>query len=312
MKSAFATIRAQLAPAVLALGIALVIASFALVVSGHNPFVAYRAMWGNVDGTNGLVTVVNDAAQYYVAALALAIGFKMNLFNIGANGQFILGALIGGAVGGALRLPAPLHLVITFVAAAATGSAWAGIAGVLKVTRGVNEVVSTIMLNGIALGMSGYLLRVYLKVDDGGQTVHTRTIPKSARMPNLDRVLRLLGFHLPSGTSLYGFLLFAVALGIGFYLLIYRSRFGFDLRASGINASAAKSSGVDPRRMILITMLLSGGVAGVSGMSSLLSKQFEYGDRFPTQLGFTAIGIALLGRNHPGGIAFAALVYAAI
>jgi general nucleoside transport system permease protein len=311
MSRILSSVRQQAGPTALAVAIALVISSLALLISGHNPFTAYNAMWKNLNGTSDVVTVFNETAPLYVAAVALAIGFKMNLFNIGANGQFTMAALFAGAVGGGVHLPAPLHVLLIFLVAASAGAAWAGIAGVLKVTRGVNEVVATIMLNGISIGVIGYLLRVYLRVE-GEQAAHTTTIPKSGRLPYLDRLLRTVGFHLPRETPMFSFILVAVAVGIGFYILIYRSRFGFDLRASGINPSAARSSGVSPGRMVIITMLLSGALAGVSGMSTLLQKQFEYGDRFPTQLGFTAIGIALLGQNHPVGIAFASFIWAAI
>ena len=311
MNRIVASIKQQLGPTALAFGIALAISSLALLFSGHNPFDAYSAMWKSLNGTADIVTVINETAPLYVAAVALAIGFKMNLFNIGANGQFTLAALFGGAVGGSIHLPAPLHVFVIFLTAAVVGSLWAGIAGVLKVTRGVNEVVATIMLNGIAVGVIGYLLRVYLRVE-GEQAAHTKTIPKSGRLPNLDRLIAAFGFHLPKQTPMFSYVLFAIVVGVGFYVLIYRSRFGFDLRASGINPSAARSSGVSPGRMIIVTMLLSGALAGVSGMSTLLQKQFEYGDRFPTNLGFTAIGIALLGQNHPAGIAFASFIWAAI
>jgi general nucleoside transport system permease protein len=309
--TALKLLRGQLAPAALAMAIALVIASAALLINGDNPITAYQAMWSNLDGTSNLITVINDAAVYYVAGVALALGFKMNLFNIGANGQFTLAALMAGVVGGATRLPALIHVPLVLLVAIAVGAVWAGIAGVLKAYRGVNEVVATIMLNGIAGGLTGYLLRTYFRVE-GDMTAHTETLPMSARLPNLDRLLAFFGFNVPGGTPLYSFVLIAIAVGIAFRVLIYRTRFGFDLRASGINPDAARSSGVDPKRMILITMLLSGGLAGLSAMSTLMAKQFEYGDRFPTQVGFTAIGIALLGQNHPTGIAIAALVYAAI
>jgi general nucleoside transport system permease protein len=311
MKRIVGILRQQFGPAAFAFTVAIAIASLALVISGHSPLRAYGAMWENINGTSGVVTIINEMAPLYVAACALALGFKMNLFNIGANGQFIFGALIAAAAGAEVSLPAPLMVLFIFLVAALCGAFVAGIAGVLKVTRGVNEVVGTIMLNGIFGGIGGYLLRGYFR-EEGDQAAHTKTLLSSARLPNLDRVLAAVGFHIPKGTPLFSFPIYALIVGISFYTLIYRTRFGFDLRASGINPNAARSSGVSPKRMIVITMLMSGALAGTSGMSTLLQKQFEYGDRFPTQVGFVAIGIALLGQNHPVGIAFAATVWAAI
>jgi general nucleoside transport system permease protein len=303
--------RALTAPVLAFVG-ALAIASVALLVAGHNPITAFQAMWGNLDGADGVVTVLNYAGRYYVMGAAVALGFKMNLFNIGANGQYQLGALMAGAVGAALHVPGIFNIAIMILVAMLTGGAWAVIPGVMNVTRKVNIVIATIMMNGVAGGIIGYLLRTKFRDKNDFMTAHTRRLPANARVPNLNRLLRLVGYHLPNQTFLHGFLVIAILVGIAFYVLIYRSRFGFDLRASGMNAAAARSSGVDPKRMVITTMALSGAVAALASMSVLLSDQFEYGDRFPTQLGFAGITVALLGRNSPGGIAASALVIAAI
>ncbi len=303
--------RALTAPFVAFVG-ALTIASVALLVAGSNPVTAFQAMWGNLDGADGFVTVLNYSGRYYVMGAAVALGFKMNLFNIGANGQYQVAALMAGAVGGALHVPGALNIAIMLLVAMLTGGAWAVIPGIMNVTRNVNIVIATIMMNGVAAGLIGYLLRTKFRDKADVMTAHTKTIPANARVPNLNRVLRFFGYHLPDQTFLHGFLVIAVVVGIAFYVLIYRSRFGFDLRASGLNAAAARSSGVDPKRMVVTTMALSGAVAGLAAMSVLLSDQFEFGDRFPAQLGFAGITVALLGRNSPGGIAAAALVLAAI
>ena len=305
-------IRRALAAPMLAFVASLVIASLALLVSGHNPFSALLAMWHNIDGADGVVTIINFASRYYVMGAAVALGFKMNLFNIGANGQYQVAALFAAAVGGALHLPGIISIPLVILVAMIGGGAWAIVPGMLNVSRNVNIVVGTIMMNGIAGGLIGYLLRTKFRDKSDVMTAHTPSLPASGRIPSLNRVLRLFGYHLPPTTFLHGFLVITILVGIGFYVLIYRSRFGFDLRASGLNAAAARSSGVDPKRMVLITMSLSGAVAGLAAMSVLLSDQHEYGDRFPTLLGFTGIAVALLGRNSPGGIAAAALVVATI
>ncbi len=306
------SLRRALTAPVAALVLSLLIASIALLVAGHNPGAAYRAMWDNINGADGIVTIVNYASRYYVMGAAVAMGFKMNLFNIGANGQYQVAALFAGAVGGSLHLPGPINIAVMILVAMFSGGVWALVPGVLNVTRKVNIVVATIMMNGVAGGLIGYLLRTKFRDRADFMTAHTKTIPADSRVPHLNRLLRFFGYHLPDQTFLHGFLVVAFFVGVAFYLLIYRSRFGYDLRASGMNAAAARSSGVDPKRMVLTTMAISGALAGLAAMSILLSEQFEYGDRFPTLLGFTGIGVALLGRNSPGGIAAAALVLAAI
>jgi general nucleoside transport system permease protein len=300
-------LKKTLTPAAIAVGLAFALASMALLASGYNPVTAYRAMWKNFATLDGIVTSINIGARYYVAAVAIAIALKMNVFNIGTSGQYQLAAMVGAVVGAAINLPAPIHVAVALAAAMATGALWAVLIALLNVTRNVNSVLSGIMLNGIGSSVITYLMQskwTNFRDPEKLEYGSTRPIPRSGRLPVFD-----IG-----NATLQSYVFIAVVLGIGFYLLVYRTRFGFDLRASGGNPSAAKSSGIDPKRMILITMALSGAVAGLIGMGVVLSAndQLSYGDRFPTSLGFTGIGIALLGRNHPAGIAAASLLWAAL
>jgi simple sugar transport system permease protein len=299
-----------LAAPVLAVLVAVAVSSIALLAIGESPFTAFKAMWSAVDSTAAIVNILNRAAPYYVMGLAVALGFKMGLFNIGADGQYRIGALLAAAAGAAVKLPAPLHVLFVVLVAMVAAGAYAGIAGVLKVTRGVNEVVSTIMLNFIATGITAYLLSVYLRNEDVELQSETKLLDRSAWLPSLNRFFSWIGLDL--GPTLQGFIVVAILTGIGFYLLIYRTRFGFDLRASGANPRAALSSGVHPKAMIMKTIVLSGAIAGLAGMGPLLSEIHKYGDTFPVFLGFTGISVALLGRNHPAGIAAAAVVWAGI
>jgi ABC-type uncharacterized transport system permease subunit len=303
-----------LAAPVIAAVLAIVVSSIALLVSGHSPVETFRTMWNYLDSADSVVAILNRAVPYYVAGVAVAIGFKMGLFNIGADGQYRLAALLAAAAGAAVSLPAPLHVGFIFVVAIAVGGAWAGVAGVLKVTRGVNEVVSTIMLNFIATGISAFLVEEYFRDENASLVAQTKPLPSSAWIPPLNRVLEVFGYHLPPNTVLQGFLPFAIVLGIGFYVLVWRTRFGFELRTTGVNPAAARASGVNPKAMVLKTIVLSGMVAGLIGLGPLLGdpQLHKYGDTFPTAIGFTGIAIALLGRNSPGGIAVAAFVWAAL
>jgi simple sugar transport system permease protein len=271
-------------------------------------------MWQYLDSADSLVAIINRAVPYYVAGVAVAIGFKMGLFNIGADGQYRLAALIAAAAGAAVSLPAPLHVAFILLVAVAVGGAWAAVAGVLKVTRGVNEVVSTIMLNFIATGISAFLLAEYFRDNNASLVAQTERLPRSAWVPSLNRLLETFGYHLPQGTILQGFLVGAIIVGIGYYVVVWRTRFGFELRTTGVNAAAARSAGVNPKAMILKAIVLSGMVAGLIGMAPLLCdpELHQYADTFPTAIGFTGIAIALLGRNSPGGIAVAAFVWAAL
>ena len=305
-----------LAAPVAAVVFSLLVSALVLEVSGHSAIDAFKSMWQYTDSTDSLVSVINRAIPYYVSAVAVAIGFKMSLFNIGVDGQYRMAAVLAAAAGAAVTFTPVVQVTYIILVAVAVGAAWAAIAAILKVWRGVSEVISTIMLNSIATGITAYLLTNYLRATNGAGDLVTKTrpLPPSSFIPSLNRFLELLGLHLPAGTQLNGFFVGAVLIGVGYYVLVWRTRFGFDLRAMGANPAAARASGINPKAMIMKTMLISGGIAGLVAVGPLLGDpQFHrYTEQFPTLLGFTGIAVALVGRNHPVGIAFAALLFAYI
>ena len=306
--------RASLAP-LAAAAVAIVISSIALLISGNNPINAFGEMWKTIDSTQSVVIIINTAVPLYISGVAAAIGFKMNLFNIGTNGQYILASLIAGWAGAQVSLPPLLHVQFVFLVAMTVGGSWALIAGILNVTRNVNVVVSTIMLNYIGIGLTAFLLSEYFRDDaNGGLVAQTKVMPESARLPSLNSVFEFFGFHFAPGVNLLGFLPFAILLGVLYYVLLNRSLFGYELKLSGVNPDAALSAGVNPKKMVLITLFMSGAVAGMIGLPFLIGDPIflKYGDAFPFQLGFTGLGLALLGRNSPVGIAAAAVVWATI
>jgi general nucleoside transport system permease protein len=306
--------RGALAPLIAAVT-AILISSIALLISGNNPVEAFVEMWKTIDSTQSVVIIVNTAVPYYIAGVAVAIGFKMNLFNIGSNGQYLLAALIAGWAGAEVSLPPLLHVPFVFLVAITVGGSWALIAAILNVTRNVNVVVATIMLNYIAIGLSAFLLaEVFRDLERGGLVAQTKPMPESARLPTLNPLFEFFGFNFAPNVNLFGFLPFAILLGIGYHVLLNRSLFGYELRLSGLNPDAALSAGVNPKRMVLITLFMSGAVAGMIGLPFLIADPsfLKYGDAFPVTIGFTGLGLALLGRNHPVGIAAAALVWATI
>ncbi|MCX4813340.1 ABC transporter permease [Streptomyces sp. NBC_01239] len=287
---------------VMALVAAILLTSVVLLASGKNPIEPYNLMLQQIGYSDVQVLIVNQASMYYIAALAVALGFRMNLFNIGVDGQYRLGAVMTAVVGAHVGLPAVLQVPLLLLVAVLTGAFWAGIAGVLKVTRGVSEVVATIMLNAIATSLILYLTQTNTWGVQVGNNMTTGIMKKSGWIPGID-----LGSDVG---EIYGLVFLAVIMGVLYWLVLNRTRFGFDLRATGESESAAAASGVDAKRMTLTAMLISGGVAGLAGLPLLLGDSHTYSLTFPEGLGFTAIGIALLGRNNPGGIALAALLWA--
>jgi simple sugar transport system permease protein len=291
-----------LAP-LLALALAMAVTSIILVAFGSDVGTVFQQMWLYGSQASSIALILNLATTYYLSAIAVAIGFKMNLFNIGVNGQYLLGGMAAAAVAGHLSLPGYLAIPITMLVAIVVAAAWAGIAGWLKVSRGVSEVISTIMLNFIALGIISYtIIRTNIGEEIAVNVRGTRKIPSSGQMP---------GFTFPnSDTEVYGFIFIALIVGIGYWFILNRTRFGYDLRASGMSPSAAVASGVDSKKMIAITMLISGGIAGLVALPDLLGSSHTYTLNFPNGYGFTGIAIALIGRNNPLGIAFGALLWA--
>ncbi|MFJ6834519.1 ABC transporter permease [Streptomyces sp. NPDC091209] len=286
---------------VIALVVAVALTSIVLLASGKSPIEPYTIMFQQATYSDIQVLIINQASLYYIAALAVAIGFRMNLFNIGVDGQYQLAAMMAAIVGAHVALPAVLQVPLLMLTAICTGAFWAGIAGVLKVTRGVSEVVATIMLNAIATSVIAYLWLPDVFGVKLGNNNTTGEMHKSGWIP---------GFNMGDAGEIYGLVILAVVLGIGYWIVLNRTRFGFDLRASGASESAAAASGVDPKRMVLTAMLLSGGIAGLAGLPILLGDTHTYSLNFPVGIGFLGIGIALLGRNSPVGIAFAALLWA--
>lgn len=301
-----------LAAPVTALVAALVVTALALLAGSHNPFVAYGKMIHYAASTDSVVVIINKSLPLFISGLAVAIGFKMNLFNIGVESQYRLGTMLAAAVGAAVTLPGPLHVVLIMIVAMAVGAAYASIAGILKAYRNVNEVIATIMLNGVAAGIIGVLLKWKSVFVATGFSRGTKELPRSGWMPSLNRLLSWFGFHLPKGTVLWGWLLIAIVIGIVFHWMVNRTRFGYDLRASGVNAGAALASGVDPKKMIVRTMLISGALAGLVGLPILMNDTHKFTTEFPLSYGFSGIAVALVGRQKAGGIAAAALLFALI
>ncbi|WP_405985021.1 ABC transporter permease [Streptomyces sp. NBC_00872] len=291
-----------IAAPVLAVVAALVVTALVIAVTGKNPFEAFDDMLSYGSASDSQVYILNKATTYYLAGVAVAIGFRMNLFNIGVDGQYRIAAFFAAVVGGTLDLPGVVQIPVIIIVAMLVGAMWAGIAGVLKTSRGVSEVISTIMLNSIATAIIGYLIQPERlgQLDEAGTLVSTKPLPESSWFFTID-----MG---PAGL-LWGFLFIAVLAGLAYWFVLGRTRFGFDLRAVGQSESAAAASGVSVKKMIVTSMILSGGMAGLIGMPTLLNESHMYSNDFPLGIGFTGIAIALLGRNNPVGIALAALLW---
>ena len=248
-----------------------------------------------------LTNIANETAILYLSGIAAAIGFRMNLFNIGVEGQYRIGSFTGAVVAGEAWLPGTANTLFAIVCAMLAGALWAGIAGVLRVTRGVSEVIATIMLNAISGLLVGFLIqRVGHQT---GLAQSTKDVPEKSWVGGISLF--------PDATNaIYGLSLLAIVVGVSYAVVLNRTRFGFNLRATGRSESAAIAAGVNVKRMIVTSMLLSGAVAALIGMPVLFGQAHNYGSSFQNGIGFAGIAVALLGRNHPVGVAAGALIFA--
>ena len=299
-----------LAAPALAAVFALFVSSIVLTLAGSSWIDTYTEMIETASKLETMIDILNRATPLFIAGTAVAIGFKMNLFNIGVEGQYILASFVAAWVGAQFTAPGPIHAGVILLTAMLVGSAWAGLAGLLKVARGVNEVISTIMLNFIATGGIIAATLPYAIDDPTDPNQGTPVIDESGWLPNLNSWVEVFTREITKGRRLTGMFLIAVIVGVAYHVVVNRSRFGFDLRASGMNPIAARAGGVPPKRMILYSMLASGAVAGLIGMPEILSINHSYDQGFVQGLGFAGIAVALLGRNSAPGMAVSALLFA--
>ena len=287
----------------LAIVVALLFTSLILLAAG-DPVVAVWQVLFKVPLPRQMVAILNEATVLYLSAVAVAIGFKMNLFNIGVDGQYRIASFAAAVFAGAHFLPGWLNIVVSILIAMVTGALWAAIAGFLKVGRGVSEVISTIMLNYIATYFVAYMLKSAAVKVEGSNATSTQILAEDSRVPGIN-LQALLG----TGREVYGLIFLSIIVGILFWFVLSKTRFGFDLRATGRSETAAIASGVNVKRMVVTSMVLSGAIAGLVGMPLLFGQDYGYGDTVQAGLGFAGMSVALLGRNHPVGMAFAAILW---
>jgi general nucleoside transport system permease protein len=308
--------RRLLSPAVLvalsplvAVVVALSIGGIFIAAIGQNPFEIYALMLRESFGTGyGLGQTLFRATPLVFTGLAVAVGFRAGLFNIGVEGQLYLGGFAASMVGCTLAgLPAVVLLPLAILAAAAAGAVWGAIPGVLKARFGSHEVINTIMMNFIAFALVAYFGRFAYQTS----TVRTAEVGAGAVIPRLGEWLPALFAPLkgtPANLSLFIALATALAAGV----LLFRTRRGYELRAVGLNAPAAEYGGISIGRSHALAMALSGAIAGVGGINFVLGYKHYFEQGFSAGAGFLGIAVALIGRNHPAGVIVAALFFGAL
>jgi general nucleoside transport system permease protein len=301
--------------------LAFLLGGLIVLATGHNPLTAYHDIF-NGAGLNWIfhptTSTTQSAAAYNLSqtlliattliltGLAVAFAFRCGMFNIGGQGQYLVGIVVANWLGvnfaGLSLLP---HALIAIVGATLAGAAWAGIAGVLKATTGAHEVISTIMLNYIAIYTASWLF------GDGGplQNSTQPTVPISNPVASSAQLPVIWGTKGFQGLDI-GFLI-AIAALVVFWALINRTTLGFEVRAVGFNPEAAAYGGINVKKNIIRAMAISGAFAGLAGALDMLGYLYQYGqlDVAVSQIGFTGIAVALLGRNTAVGVFLASLLF---
>ena len=307
----------------LALVSALVLSAFVIIASdidnlkllGSEPGVAlgnmvgsvFEAYWallvGSVGSLRAISETLTNATPFIIVGLGLGVGFRAGLFNIGGQGQMIVGGLAATWVGFALDLPAVIHVPLAILGGLLGGALYGAIPGFLKARNGAHEVIVTIMLNNIALLGLTWVLKTNTFQAEGRVDPISKPVEDSARLPHL------LGFLDRSGLRVHVGFVLALALAVLVWWMLFRSTVGFQFRAVGKSPSSARYAGMNVTMLTVLVMAVSGGLAGIGGANEVLGVQGRAAPGFAGAVGFDAISVSLLGRNHPAGIVLAALLF---
>ena len=298
---------------VINLVVALLAAGAMVALVGQDPLEVITVLVHGAFGTErGLSYTLYYTTTFIFTGLAVSVAFHGGLFNIGGEGQAIFGGLGTGLVALWLStsLPAWAMLPLMLVAGALFGMAWAAVPAYLQAYRGSHIVITTIMFNFLASSLLVYLLVNHLKVP-GNMSVESAPFAASAKLPSMHDFMAWLGLAWPASplnTSLFLALLAALAV----YVLLWHTRAGYDLRATGASAGAAAYAGINPKHQVMLAMAFSGALAGMVGMNEIAGVNGRLMLEYVSGAGFTGIAVALMGRNHPVGIVLASVLFGAL
>ena len=287
-----------------ALIIALLTGGILFLIAGVNPINAYIVMLTQpLQGIFGLTEILVRATPLMIVALGIAISFRSGILNIGGEGQILIGAAVGAAVALLLpEMPRALHLSVIFLSSFLGGALWGGIAGFMRAYFGVNEILSTVMLNYIAIQIYSFLIRGPLI--DPQEIKYGTGVPQTAALPRylwLDKLIR--------GTRLHGGIIFAVVLAILVFIFLWKTPIGYRMRAVGAEPKAARYAGIDVRKYLFAAMLLAGGFAGMAGAVEVCGVHHRGLESISAGYGFSGIVVALFGGLHPLGIIPASVLF---
>jgi simple sugar transport system permease protein len=288
---------------------AFIVGGILILLVGDNPIVAYRLLLGSaLSWPDGIGYTLFHATPLIFTGLAVLVGFRCGLFNIGVEGQLYVAAFATAWVGITwAHRSAWLLVPFCFLAAILAGAIWGAIPGVLKAYFGSHEVINTIMLNFIAVALVSYLTQYHYR-EPGDPILQSSPIGWGAHIARLGKFIPGLPERIPLNLA---FLLALLCCAL-VYLFLWRTKWGYEIRATGSNPSAAEYGGISIRKQIVLAMAVSGALAGMVGINEVMGYRYRYYDGFSDNYGFTGIAVALLGRNHPVGVILAALLFAVL
>ncbi|NRG16159.1 ABC transporter permease [Rhizobiales bacterium] len=290
------------------LAAAFLVSGLVVLLIGENPLEAVEILiWGSLGWNEGIGFTLFYATNFIFTGLAVAVAFHASLFNIGGEGQAYVGGLGVAIACLALDRFVPWWVTLPFavLGAAAAGAAWAFVPAVLQARRGSHVVITTIMFNFIAASLMVYLL-VNVMGKEGSMQPETRTFEAGGRLPLLQDVIPGLDF----GTAPLNLsLILALLASFAVWALIWRTKLGYEIRTFGASPSAAVYAGISPVRITIITMMISGGLAGMMAINEIMGSQHRLLIEFVSGYGFVGIAVALMGRAHPVGIVFASILF---
>ena len=288
---------------------AFVVGGIVVWLIGDSPIETYRLLIGSAfSWPDGIGYTLFYATPLIFTGLAVAVAFRCGLLNIGAEGQLYIGAFAAAWIG--IRFAgssAWILLPMCCLAAILAGAVWGGIPGLLKAKFGSHEVINTIMLNFIAVALVSYFTQYHYKAP-GDPIMQTTMIGPGAHIARLGRFIPGLPERIPLNLAFILALICCVLV----YVLLWKTKWGYEIRATGANPSAAEYGGISIRKQIILAMAISGSLAGMVGINEVLGYRYRYYDGFSANYGFVGIAVALLGRNHPVGVFLAAILFAVL
>lgn len=295
------------------LTMALGVSALIIYLVGESPVEALEIMLNGAFGSSeGIGYTLYYATNFIFTGLAVAIAFHAMLFNIGGEGQAYIGGLGVAVVLLAFDSYLPFWLLfpIAIIAAMFFGAAWAAIPAYLQAYRGSHIVITTIMFNFIAASLMVYLL-VNVFIQPGSMTPESRVFLENAWMPSMQEMFAAVGIDISESPLNLSFIIALVA-SLLIWIYIWHTRWGYEMRSVGFSEKAASYAGINTKKIIMITMLISGGLAGLAGINEIMGVQHKLMLNFVAGYGFTGIAVALMGRNHPVGIIMASILFGAL